>query len=128
PPHHDIQRRIANKAFTPRFVAGLEAHIREVANGLVDGFVAAGQVDIQTALADALPGTISCELLGVPVEDRGTYHGWVQAWVGAFGGDPDAQQRSVIALGEFVGYFLRLIEERRAALGVGRALPDDLLS
>src|SRR5437764_13716050 len=45
-PDHGRLRRVVASAFTPRRVAGLEPRIRALAEGLVDGFVADGEVDL----------------------------------------------------------------------------------
>ena len=128
PPAHTFQRRVVNKAFTPRIVAGIEPHVQAVADGLVDAFAADGAVDLVPSFCDALPGTVFSELLGVPAADRATFKHWTEEIVSAFGGDAAAIERSVVTLQEFSGYFLEIIARRRADVAAGRELPDDLLT
>lgn len=127
-PHHRMQRRIINKALTPRMVARIEPRIRQLCEELVDGFYADGQVDIVPTYGNAIPGTIFSELLGVPPADRERFKHWAEVIVAAFGGDSAAQQASVEVMGEIAVYFGAIIAERRSALAEGRELPDDLLT
>ena len=127
-PHHRMQRRIINKALTPRMVAQIEPRIRQLCDELIDGFIADGRVDIVPTYGNAIPGTIFSELLGVPPADRERFKHWAEVIVAAFGGDPAAQQASVEVMGEIAVYFGGIIGERRASLAEGRQLPDDLLS
>lgn len=126
-PHHTVQRSLANKAFSPRRVTALEGRIRELANEFVDEFATRGHTDLQTEFADRVPGTINTELLGIRASDQEQYHGWVTAWVDAFAGDDDAQQRALVASMDFFGYFSEIIGARRQAIADGKDLPDDLL-
>lgn len=127
-PHHTVQRSLANKAFSPRRVTALEGRIRELANEYIDKFVERGRCDLQHEFADRVPGTINTELLGINGADQERYHGWVIAWVDAFAGDDDAQQRAMVASLDFFGYFSEIIGARRAAIAEGKELPDDLLN
>src|SRR5947209_6844056 len=54
-PEHGPLRRVVASAFTPRRVAGLEPRIRALADGLVDGFAADGNVDLVARFAYPLP-------------------------------------------------------------------------
>ncbi len=127
-PHHTVQRRLANKAFSPRRVTALEGRIRDVANEFIDRFVERGHCDLQSEYADRVPGTINTELLGINADDQERYHGWVIAWVDAFAGDDGAQERAMIASLDFFGYFSEIIGARRQAIADGKELPDDLLN
>jgi cytochrome P450 len=127
-PHHRLQRRIISKALTPRMVALIEPRVRELCNEFVDSFHSAGHVDVVPAYANALPGTVFSELLGVPPADRDQFKRWAEVIVAAFGGDTDAQLASVAVMGEISVYFMQIIGERRAVLADRGELPDDLLT
>lgn len=127
-PHHRLQRRIVSKALTPRMVALIEPRVRELCNEFVDSFGAAGHVDVVPAYANALPGTVFSELLGVPPADRDQFKRWAEVIVAAFGGDSDAQLASVAVMGEISVYFMQIIGECRAVLADRGELPDDLLT
>ena len=128
PPHHTAQRKILNKALSPRLIAKLEPRISDVANELVDAFIADGRTDIVRNYTDGIPGVIFAEMLGVPAEDRATFKGWADLMLGAFGADPEVQAASFKAMEELAAYFTTIIFERRKMLDGGEPLPDDLLS
>jgi cytochrome P450 len=76
PPVHTRARRIANIAFTPRMVAGLEPFIRELAIRLIDERLQGGQADIVRALTWELPALVIFRVLGVPDEDVPRVKAW----------------------------------------------------
>jgi cytochrome P450 len=115
PPVHTRLRRLVWKAFTPRHVARLRPRAEEIAAGLLDKMQAAGGViDLLDAYACRLPGTVLCELLGVPEAD----HDRVSAAVADYDkpGEADRVTR------ELAAYLTELIAAKRADPG------DDLLS
>jgi cytochrome P450 len=115
PPVHTRLRRLVWKAFTPRRVARLRPRTEEIAAGLLDEMEAAGGVtDLLGAYARPLPGTVLCELLGVPEADRGR----ISAAVAAYDkpGEADHVTRELAAC------LTELIAAKRADPG------DDLLS
>ena len=57
PPVHTRHRRLLGKALTPNRVRALEPHIRGIANDLIDGFVARGEVDFLSEFAVPLIAT-----------------------------------------------------------------------
>jgi cytochrome P450 len=127
-PHHRMQRRIINKAFTPRMVVHIEPRIREIVTGIVDGFIDDGHVEVVRNFAIAIPGTVFTEMLGVPPKDGPMFKRWADEIVAAFGGDKEVQERSVGTLGQVAQYFIAIINERREILADGGTLPDDLLT
>ncbi len=70
PPRHTKMRAIVNKAFTPKAVKQLEAHIEEVTAFLINQAENKESFDVVDDLAGPLPVIIIAELLGVPAEDR----------------------------------------------------------
>ncbi len=70
PPKHVKFRRLVQRSFTPRYVEGLEPHIRERARRIVDGVVEKGECEFVTEVAADLPLQVICEMMGVPEEDR----------------------------------------------------------
>jgi cytochrome P450 len=75
PPDHTRLRRLVSRAFTPKAIADLEPHIRQVTGRLLD---AAGDesFDLIDALAFPLPMAVICRLLGVPAEDQARFRVW----------------------------------------------------
>lgn len=66
PPDHTRIRAVFNKAFAAPRIAALEPYVREVANDLIDSFIAEGEVDIVDHYAFPLPGVLICKMLGIP--------------------------------------------------------------
>ena len=74
PPDHTRLRRLVSAAFSPRRVEALRPRVQEITDDLLDGIAAGGPdnpVDLVPSFAFPLPFTVICELLGVPVEERG---------------------------------------------------------
>ena len=112
PPEHTRLRRLVSQGFTALRVEQLRAHIREVANGLVDAMVAAGPpADLVADLAVPLPLSTMCELLGVPYADRQRLEQWSEAIL-------SATSLSPARIGEYVarlrGYMRWLVRHRQS--------------
>lgn len=75
PPDHTRLRRLVSSAFTPRAIADLEPHIRDITGRLLERADAAG-FDLIEALAFPLPIAVICRLLGVPAEDQARFRAW----------------------------------------------------
>ena len=76
PPRHTRMRALVSRAFTPRRVAQLEPHIREIATEHIDHFIADGACDFIRDFAGKLPMDVVSEMLGVPREDRDMLRAW----------------------------------------------------
>ena len=119
PPDHTRLRTLVSKAFTPRVIEGMRAHIQSIVDRLLDRVQAARRMDVIADLAYPLPVTVICEMLGVPTDDQASIRQWssdVARSLDAIGVLPDAEvmargRTARQALGE---YFRRLLPERRA--------------
>jgi cytochrome P450 len=78
PPKHRKLRGLVSQAFTPRMVTGLAPRIAELTAELLDGLRGATRFDLVDRLAYPLPVIVIAELLGIPVEDRGTFRKWAE--------------------------------------------------
>ena len=76
PPDHARQRKLVNRAFTPPKVKVIEPRIRQVANQLVDAFIATGKAELVTQFGVLLPLTIIAECLGVGDADLPKFKKW----------------------------------------------------
>ncbi|HTK62485.1 MAG TPA: cytochrome P450 [Pseudonocardia sp.] len=128
PPHLIAQRKIVLQALTPRMIRSWEPRIREIANACLDEVAPAGAGDLVPPLAESVPGTVFAEILGVPPENRADFKRWTTEIVAALGGDDEQKARSVVAMQEFMTYFMGRIQQRRAELEQGRDTPDDLFT
>ncbi|OAA25654.1 cytochrome P450 [Frankia sp. EI5c] len=70
PPTHTLMRVLVSRAFTPRRIAALEDHIRQVCAELLDHQVGSGGFDYVQDFAAPLPSLVISHLIGVNPEDR----------------------------------------------------------
>jgi cytochrome P450 len=70
PPRHTRMRALVSRGFTPRRVAELEPHIRELTVRHLDAAAGKGTFDFVRDLAARVPMDVISELVGVPEVDR----------------------------------------------------------
>ncbi|WP_435195089.1 cytochrome P450 [Natronomonas sp. EA1] len=125
PPRHTALRSVIDAHFTPRRLATLEEHIRELADGLLDGI--AGEFEAVETLSWPLPVMVIAELLGIPVEERAQFKAWSDDLIES---PPVVDENNIdgivasrtAVLEELTDYFADVLEERRANPG------EDLIS
>ena len=108
PPEHGRVRRLASVAFTPRRIAHLREHIRQIAEGLVDELAGRGGFDVMAALAGPLPAIVTAEMLGVPTADHEMLKDWSQDFaemLGNFQHTPGRAEKTLQSVEEMVEYF-----------------------
>jgi cytochrome P450 len=93
PPQHTMHRSIVSRLFTPRAVAGLEAHIRELCEEIVDGLVGRERFDFMKEFALQLPVQVIGMLVGVPKKDQADLLATVQK--GMHEGSVDPEQAAL---------------------------------
>lgn len=69
-PEHGNLRKQVGHVFSPKGVADLESRITKLAHELLDELTGRDRIDLVTDFADPLSGTLFCELLGIPTDDR----------------------------------------------------------
>lgn len=114
PPDHTQMRNIVNRAFTPRMISALEPRIREITQGLIDGFVDSGETDLIRDLAIPVPVIIIAEILGIDSDRREDFKRWSDSFLfsgvapgGEVGPAYETNRR------EFREYFEDIVEQRR---------------
>ena len=120
PPEHSRLRRLVTKAFTARRIEALRPRVQQTADDLVNAMLDRGApAELVEDFALPLPITVICELLGVPVEDRGRFRLWSDAFLSTtkFTLEEVTEYRSRLR-----AYITGLIAQRR------EAPRDDLLS
>ncbi|KWW99115.1 Cytochrome P450 [Carbonactinospora thermoautotrophica] len=110
PPDHTRLRKLVNKAFTPRRVQELRPRVQEITDGLLDRIGTREEVDLLEEFAYPLPVTVICELLGVPVADRGRFRAWTAELIAA---NPEQPERIAPAARQLLDFTFELIEKRR---------------
>ncbi|MFJ9369317.1 cytochrome P450 [Nocardia sp. NPDC101769] len=125
PPDHTDFRRRVSPGFTPRQVNSVEPEVRAFVIERIEGLRAAGSGDIVKDLFKPLPTMVVAHYLGVPERDRGRFDAWTENIVGGAvegAGLAAGDQNAFTAVGEMVGYFSELIDQRRQEPG------DDTIS
>jgi cytochrome P450 len=113
-PMHGRMRGLVSRGFTPRRVAELEPHIRELARGYLDAALERGEFDFVGDLAGRLPMDVICELLGVPSVDRDELRRLSDLLVHREEGVDDVPPAGVEAALTLVTYYADLLAQRRA--------------
>lgn len=103
-----------------RRVAVLEATIREIVRGILDGLEPGSVHEFAEQLAAPLPTRMIAELIGAPPDDWEQCRAWSDAAIGI--ADPEIELDPMVALGQLYAYFEKLIAARRIDAR------DDLLS
>ncbi|MGQ0604779.1 MAG: cytochrome P450, partial [Anaerolineales bacterium] len=125
PPDHTRLRALANRAFTPERVRGLEPRIAQIVDELIARVRTQGSMEFMADFALPLPVIVIAELLGVPPEERDTFHAWSNAMVTGIDATRRSEtgvQKSEEAARALAGYFAALVQRRR------EQPRDDLLS
>jgi cholest-4-en-3-one 26-monooxygenase len=112
PPDHAKLRALVSQVFRPRRLADLEVRIAQYVRALVDSIRGSGRCDFGTAIAEAVPQFVICEILGVPAEDRQALQALTARMVGTEMADPSQALRDGIAAAQ---------ELRQYATDLGRA-------
>ncbi len=120
---HARLRRLVAPAFTPKSADKLRPFMRDVVNGLLDGFVSRGRCEFVADVCEPYPIPIICELLGAPKEDWKLFSAWATDIFRIFNNDlVDDLPAIKTAMGGLNDYVRSMIEERRSRPA------DDLLS
>jgi cytochrome P450 len=107
-PEHGRVRRLASAAFTPRRVARLREHIRQITETLIDGLIGRESFDVIDELANPLPAIVTAEMLGVPIADHVLLKSWSQDFaemLGNFQHNPGRSAKVLSSVEAMVAYF-----------------------
>lgn len=108
PPEHRRVRGLAAAAFTPRRVAVLRDHIRQITEGLVVDLAEESCFEVMDGLANPLPAIVTAEMLGVPTADHELLKSWSQDFaemLGNFQHNPGRAKKVLKTVEEMVAYF-----------------------
>lgn len=126
-PAHTRLRALCSAAFTPRRVELLEAHIREIADDLIDQVIASGRMDVIADFANPLPAIVTAEMLGVPTADHAQLKLWSADFaemLGNFQHNPERAEQVLRSVREMTAYFASALRDtaRRPREGLLQAL------
>jgi cytochrome P450 len=125
PPVHTWQRRLLQKAWTPRYIAMLESRAGDIVAARFDEFTGAGRGNFSELVAGYVPAAMIAELVGLPATDQGKLKAWSETKVEVTAGTPGAAAAEAVADAELQDYFSEHIAERRRAIRRGGELPGD---
>jgi cytochrome P450 len=111
---HTRFRRLLDPLFSPKSVAGLADQVRERINALIDGFAAAGEVELFEEFCVPLPSQIFIRLLGLPLSDLPRFIAFKDATVRPEGGTDEERETVKARAGEAMYTYLQdVLEQRR---------------
>jgi cytochrome P450 len=132
PPYHRKLRSIVDTLFVPLEISKLAPRIENIVNELIDKIIennnntTTSTMDLISDFAYPLPATVIAELLGVPLEDRDTYHQWADVIVGLEENSSiDYIKKVSKTFDEMDVYFTKLIEERKKSSSSTKDNDDD---
>lgn len=120
PPRHTQLRGLVMRAYTPRTVAALEPRIRELARGLLDRRMGAGEMDLVADFSVPLPLMVIAEMLGDDPAQWPRLRAWSDGIVNLIqtlqGGEAGERAMAVFAgvHGEMAAHLGELLEARRS--------------
>ncbi|MFI0480134.1 cytochrome P450 [Actinomadura sp. 9N215] len=117
PPEHTRIRKTVVRAFSARRVEAMRPRVQELTDTLLDAMDGEERVDLIEKLATPVPVAVSCEILGVPVEDRPFFNTQMDDLMGA--GTAEEKRAPAKAL---TSYMAEQVAIKRASRG------DDVLS
>lgn len=123
PPRQTAYRKLVNRGFTPRRVAGLEPRLRAVTRAAIDAVASRGECDFVQDLAAMVPLQAIAELLGVPEPERRQLVDWTNAMASPDDVDPTRAQTSILAAKDALFAYARELGARKR-----RTPADDLAS
>ncbi|MGW0594634.1 cytochrome P450 [Streptosporangium sp. NPDC002607] len=110
-PQHGRYRKPLVGKFTVRRMRQLTERVEQVTAEHLDAMEKAGpSADLVTAFAKPIPSIIICELLGVPYEDRGSFQGHIDKFLGGEVGDEEL----IAAYTATQNYLAELVAAKRA--------------
>ncbi|WP_327085937.1 cytochrome P450 [Nonomuraea sp. NBC_01738] len=103
PPEHTRLRRLVSKAFTGRRIEDLRPRIQQITDELIGAMLAQGPpADLMSGLAQPLPITVICELLGVPYADVDRFRSWTDLMLTFDRGMQEQVMRAKESLDEYL--------------------------
>lgn len=110
PPRHTRVRRVGNRCFTPRALAGLEDELRERAHRIVWAAKREGAGDFVIDVARHLPLQAIAGLMGIPEDDRQQLFDWSDQMAGSE--DPEYASTDLSGVVEMFAYAHAAAEAR----------------
>ena len=122
PPDHTRLRAIVSRPFQPSNIAALEHDVARRCHALVRAAIARRSFDLVQDIAIELATTTSCDLLGIPHDDRPQLVSWANDLTWFLEPDPPQPQQAAAtaAAAHAHNYFLDAVTDPRASGIIGR--------
>ena len=116
PPAHTRYRRIGEKIFNPRRIAGLVPRIGEICNQVIDDFIDDGECEFVRAFSFPFVGSVISEQLGIDGARKETFKKWGDAIMEPSSRvmTPDELRANAETILEMQHFMVEMFEKRRA--------------
>jgi cytochrome P450 len=122
PPEHDWMRKLVSRAFTPRRIADLEAHVAGLVDRYLDPFVGSSGFDYVEQFGALLPPMVIGHMLDIDEADRDMVRHWFDESLHREAGNPLPSPTAEAALASILEYAAVMVADRR------RQPRDDMIS
>lgn len=112
-PEHTRQRKLVNRVFTPRAVAGLEPLITEIIVGYLDKLADRERFDIVDEFSAPFPIQVISGILGVPESEREQLRHWFDLVLHREPGEQSPPPEGIAAYASLHEYFHELAQHKR---------------
>ena len=119
PPKHEVERKLASQAFSPRRVRRLEPWLTDLVPHLLDD-LGEGEVDVMSFAAE-IPTRAMVRLLGLPEGDHVRFKNWANAFMLSSALTPEERMASNQ---EMVGAFAARLAEHSSIIAAQGASED----
>jgi cytochrome P450 len=113
PPEHRQMRSLVNKVFTPRAIEAMRPMVTETIDRYISR-VDHDRFDVVQDFSARFPVDVITQMLGVPEEYRQQVGQWVDTSLRREPGQIEMSEEGLQAVGESIGLYYQLIQERRA--------------
>lgn len=125
PPEHTAYRKLVNRVFTTRKVAGMEDEIRRIVDGYLDRVLPSGACDLVDDITGPFPMDVISALLGIPEADRAQLRSHADQILIREDGKMSIPQASLDGIFGLLDYFIADLPKRTP--GDGSGIISDLL-
>lgn len=102
PPTHTKFRLPLQPVFSPKAMLKLQAHIRELTIGLIEGVKPQGRCEFVSAIGEKIPTQVFLEIFGLPLERQGDFRALVEEHLSDDFGDFDNSQAKLRRMAEIM--------------------------
>ncbi|MDO8389857.1 MAG: cytochrome P450 [Actinomycetota bacterium] len=111
---HTDWRQLLTPLWSPGAVEKIKPKLRQRFAEVLDAIAAKGSCEFVSDVALLFPNVIFMDLMGLPREDADQFQAWEVTILHSERDAPGAAEAQFAAMMEVVGYFSKLIEQRRA--------------